>query len=319
MAERLHVLWFMAYFQIPRRQVSECFGIARSTLYRWLRRIEDASPALSLPHNRTPAEIASLVWGIALANAQWGRVRIANQLALLGVFIAASTVRNILERPKPPEAGATITVTPNLVQPNQRAPIANYPNHVWSIDCTEVRRWGLWPTQLLVIIDHFSRKIMGITPLEGPNAGWVCSALEATFAKYGPPKHLITDQHPVFRSKAVGELLASWHIKHRFGAIGKHGSIAVTERVIWTLKYEWLFRAPLVKGFEHLETLCVEFAQWYNDWRPYMKLGGLRPNDVYARDLPEPVPRDAKVVPLKVERRHFAQARVTGFRLPKAA
>ncbi len=34
LAERLHVLWFMEYFQLPRRRVSEYFGIARSTLYR---------------------------------------------------------------------------------------------------------------------------------------------------------------------------------------------------------------------------------------------------------------------------------------------
>ena len=33
-------------------------------------------------------------------------------------------------------------------------------------------------------------------------------------------------------------LLSQWNIKPRVGAVGKHGSIAVTERVIKTLKYE---------------------------------------------------------------------------------
>ena len=32
--ERLFILWHMEYFQIPRRQVTKTFGIARSTLYR---------------------------------------------------------------------------------------------------------------------------------------------------------------------------------------------------------------------------------------------------------------------------------------------
>ena len=32
--ERLFILWHMEYFQIPRRQVTKTFGIARSTLYQ---------------------------------------------------------------------------------------------------------------------------------------------------------------------------------------------------------------------------------------------------------------------------------------------
>ena len=54
-------------------------------------------------------------------------------------------------------------------------------------------------------------------------------------------------------------------------------------------------------------------------WRPHMTLDGFRPVDVYCRDLPEPVARDAKVVPLNIERRYFAETRVTGFRLRDAA
>ncbi|MFC1612048.1 helix-turn-helix domain-containing protein, partial [Myxococcota bacterium] len=100
--ERLHVLWFMEVYQIPRRKVTKYLGIARSTLYRWLKCIDDACPAPSPPHNRTPNPVAQLVWSIARINLGWGRVRIANQLGLLGVFLAASTVRNILLRPEPP-------------------------------------------------------------------------------------------------------------------------------------------------------------------------------------------------------------------------
>jgi hypothetical protein len=40
---------------------------------------------------------------------------------------------------------------------------------------------------------------------------------------------------------------------------GEHGSIAVTERIIKTLKYEWLRCVPIIKGFDHLTLLCIEF------------------------------------------------------------
>jgi transposase len=156
-AERLHVIWFVEYFQIPRRRASDYLGIARSTLYRWVRRIDDAAPA-SVPRNRTPNQMAQLVWEIAKANLSWGRVRIANQLGLLDVFLAASTVRNILSRPKPPTAaGEGVHVADEPRPDSQHTIRAPYPNSTWSIDKTSVLRWGLWPVHIFVAVDHFSR------------------------------------------------------------------------------------------------------------------------------------------------------------------
>ena len=55
----------------------------------------------------------------------------------------------------------------------------------------------------------------------------------------------------------------SRNIKPRLGAVGKHRSISVTKRVIKTLKYEWLKRVSLIRGFDHLVVLCEEFEDWY--------------------------------------------------------
>jgi len=60
----------------------------------------------------------------------------------------------------------------------------------------------------------------------------VIDGLAQTFVRYGHRKHLITDQDAIFTSGAFRELLQQWSIRHRLGAIGKHSSIAVTERVI---------------------------------------------------------------------------------------
>ena len=191
--EKLLILWHMEAFQIPRRKVSRYFGIARSTLYRWLHKIEDQKPATAAA-NKTPTEIAALVWEITKANLSWGRIRIANQLKLLGIFLSPSTVRNILQRPKPRNAPAA-PATPEKTQekPESRSIPAWYPNHVWSIDTTKVLCWGLWPIQVLVAIDHFSRKVVCTVPLEGPNAGWIIEALEQAMQKHGAPKHIISD------------------------------------------------------------------------------------------------------------------------------
>jgi putative transposase len=317
--ERLFILWHIETFGIARRKVTEHLGVSRSTLYRWLHQINDTSHT-RIPANKTPMEIAVLIWEITKSNIDWGRVRIANQLALLNIFISASTVRNILNRPKPLKPyGFPVASTKTEEKIEARSIPAWYPNHVWSIDTTEVLYWGIWPVYVCVVIDHFSRKVMSVTPLEGPNAGWINNALESAMEEHEAPKHIISDHASVFTGDVFAELLDSWNIKPRLGAVGKHGSISVTERMIKTLKYEWLKRVPIIKGFDHLTMLCKEYENWYNRWRPHMTLDGLRPDDVYYEKKPEKPKRDAKTVQCNIEHHRFEETRITGYRLKKAA
>ena len=80
---------------------------------------------------------------------------------------------------------------------------------------------------------------------------WVVDAMEEPFAQHGAPKHPISDQEGVFTSDGLfADLLCRWNVKQRFGAVGKHGSIAVTERVILTLKQEWLSRVSVIRGLK---------------------------------------------------------------------
>lgn len=189
----------------------------------------------------------------------------------------------------------------------------------WSIDTTTVLCWGLWPTQVLVAIDHFSRKAVCAVPLEGRNAGWIIDALEQAIQKHGAPRHIISDQASVFVGDAFAELLRQWSIKRRLGAVGRHGSIAVTERLIKTLKYEWLERVPIIKGVDHLTSLCTEFESWYNAWRPHMTLEGLRPDDLYYDRKPDKPKPHAKTLPSNIERHVFAETQLTAYRLKNAA
>ncbi len=317
--ERLFILWHIETFGIARRRVTEYIGVSRSTLYRWLHQIDDTRHT-RIPANKTPLEIAVLIWEITKSNIDWGRFRIANQLALLNVFISASTVRNILNRPEPRKPDAFPVVCAKTEEKIEARSIpAWYPNHVWSIDTTEVLYWGIWPMHICVVIDHFSRKVMSVTPLEGRNAGWINNALECAIERHGSPKHIISDQGSVFTGDVFAELLDSWNIKPRFGAVGKHGSIAVTERVIKTLKYEWLKHVSFIRGFDHLVTLCEEFEDWYNTWRPHMTLDGIRPDDVYYDKKPEKLKRDSKTVPCHIDQHLFRETRVTGYRLKSVA
>ncbi len=318
--ERLFILWHMEYFQIPRRQVTKTFGIARSTMYRWLNRIDDGTDSVRQSWNRTPELLTALVWRISRDNIDWGRIRISNQLKLLNIFLSASTVRNILQRPSPKKPSpAAISKQPATKNENGCRIPAWYPNHLWSVDLTEVYCWGLWKIYILVAIDHFSRKVVAVTPLEGPSTGFAINALEAAFENSGQPKHLISDQGRVFTSTALREFLDSNNVKIRYGAVGEHGSISVTERVIETLKYEWLKKVAIIRGYRHLTHLCKSFNERYNNWRPHEFLGSATPAEVF-RDKAVPfVLKNAKDVPTDMETKRFQETKVTGYRIRKAA
>jgi transposase InsO family protein len=318
--ERLFIIWHMEYFQIPKRQVTKTFGIARSTLYRWLRRIDDEPISTQQPWNKTPESLAALVWRISMDNINWGRVRISNQLKLLNIFLAASTVRNIPQRSNPGNS-PSITFS-NKCEPGNdtgcRIP-AWYPNHLWSVDLREVYYWGLWKIYVLIAIDHFSRKVVAVTPLEGPNAGMVIDALDNAFENSGKPKHIITDHGSVFTSSAFRDFLNSNTVKLRHGAVGEHGSIAVTERVIETLRYEWLKKVPIIRGYRHLTDLCGSFSEWYNNWRPHEFMGSATPDKAFQDKSVPFVPRCSKDIPADLEIKRFHETKVTASSIKKAA
>ena len=77
----------------------------------------------------------------------------------------------------------------------------------------------------------------------------------------------------------------------RFGAVGKHGSIAVVERFHRTLK-ELLLLSTIPENqteFEHELELIID---WYNEHRPHGTLDGKTPNEVhYSRPAANQQPR----------------------------
>jgi hypothetical protein len=115
----------MEYFQISRRQLTKTCGIARSTLYRWLKSIDDIPNSTQHPWNKTPEALTAMVWRISKDNIDWGRVRISNQLKILNIFLAASTVRNIFREPNQEIHEYPGSTTPALAFQNKLVPLVS--------------------------------------------------------------------------------------------------------------------------------------------------------------------------------------------------
>ena len=77
----------------------------------------------------------------------------------------------------------------------------------------------------------------------------------------------------------------------RFGAVGKHGSIAVVERFHRTLK-ELLRLTTIPENQTEFERELELIIDWYNEHRPHETLDGKTPNEVhYSRPAANEQPR----------------------------
>lgn len=133
-----------------------------------------------------------------------------------------------------------------------------------------------------MILDHFSRRVVGFAVFtKEPSAAQVCEMLERAVKRVGrAPKYTVTDQGAEFRSDYLG-----WCQRHgvqpRFGAVGKHGSIAIIERFFLTMKDEATRRILVPMRLPEMRRELVLFACWYNEHRPSQALRGRTPAEVY--------------------------------------
>jgi hypothetical protein len=96
------------------------------------------------------------------------------------------------------------------------------------------------------------------------------------------PKYIVCDQGSQFNCPGFRSWCKRRGIEPpRYGAIGKHGSIAVVERYILTMKtlLSCLLLVPYRR--EAFQRELVAITDWYNTYRPHTWLGGRTPNEVY--------------------------------------
>jgi transposase InsO family protein len=257
---RLAILELRAARGWSLAQTARTFQVSSLTIAFWTGRLEEEGPhallRLPVPVNRFPDFVGYLVRRLKILCPSLGKVKIAQVLARAGLHLGPTTVRRMLQTPRQPRR----RLAPRAVG---RVLTARYPNHVWHVDLTTVptalgfwipwvpfARPQVWPFcwWVALAVDHFSRKLKGFAIYRGePPSAAVRRFLEGVFQRVGQrPQHLISGQGIQFTAKGFRRWCHRRGIRHRFGAVGKYGSLAVIERCIRTLKTECTRRLILV-------------------------------------------------------------------------
>jgi putative transposase len=283
-------------------QTARTFLVEDETIASWLKRIDEAGSSalvqLGEPVNKFPDFVRHIVQRLKVLCPSLGKVKIAQMLARAGLHLCATTVGRMLNA-KTPMPKPTETPVEVVTDESPRVVTAKYPNHVWHVDLTLVPTGGFWTAWLpfslpqswpscwwlAVIVDHFSRKVMGVSVFrKQPNSKRVSGFLAQTIRETGAkPKYIICDKGSQFWCKAFKRWCRRRKIRPRFGAVGQYGSIAVLERLLRTLKHEGLRRILVPLSLQAMREEVAMVVGWYNTFRPHTSLAGRTPEERYRR------------------------------------
>lgn len=101
------------------------------------------------------------------------------------------------------------------------------------------------------------------------------------------PKATVTDKGVEFTSRSFRRLCRSLRSHQRFGAVGKHGSIAVIERFIRSMKTEGTRRILVPVRLSQMRQELGFYVTWYNKHRPHSGIGGLTPMEALRGIRPD--------------------------------
>ncbi len=178
-----------------------------------------------------------------------------------------------------------------LVHPAHLKPelIATGPNQVWSWDITRLRSTMKWQFfYLYVLIDIFSRYVVGWLVAGAENAGLARALIEETCEKYSIERDTLTlhsDRGSPMRAKTTAELFVDLGVAASFSRPRVSNDNPFSEAQFKTLKYRPEFPERFA-GIAHARTHLREFFAWYNDTHRHSGIGFMTPASVHFGHAP---------------------------------
>jgi putative transposase len=162
--------------------------------------------------------------------------------------------------------------------------IAEGPNQVWSWDISKLMGPAKWTYfYLYVIIDIFSRRVVGWCVADAETAALFKPLFEDAAAKHGVAPGQLTlhaDRGPSMKAKATALMLADLGVTKSHSRPYTSNDNPFSEAHFKTLKYQPQF--PKRFGcIQDAKTFCRTFFDWYNRDHHHLGIGLMTPDQVH--------------------------------------
>lgn len=169
-----------------------------------------------------------------------------------------------------------------------RSQKARRPNQVWATDMTYIRVSGSF-VYLAIVMDLYSRKIIGWSLGRRLNTELALRALERSIEQRNPPERCIhhSDQGVQYCSEEYIELLKRYKFRISMSATGNPYDNATVESFMRTIKMEEVYLTQYRSFEEVLERVPLFIENVYNKQRLHSSLDYKSPEDYEANYNPK--------------------------------
>jgi transposase InsO family protein len=273
----------------PIEFMCEQLGVSRSGFYAWRERPESARQQEDQQLAEEVAQVHQESRGT------YGSPRVHAEMRARGRKVSRKRVARLMKQQKLEARKKRRTV--RTTDSNHRQPVAPnilerdfspvQPNSTWATDITYVWTGEGW-LYLAVVLDLFSRMVVGWSMSQHIDTPLVLGALEMALEGRQPPEGLIhhSDRGSQYASTEYQQALASRGIQCSMSRKGNCWDNAVAESFFSTLKLELIYltyfstrHQARLEIFEYLEV-------FYNRRRRHSSLGYLSPWEYERAALP---------------------------------
>ena len=270
---------FGSLFISPGRIRTVAIGVRPATLLafhqalvrRKYRQLFSSSPCSKKPGPQGPSEaLIQAIIELKSRNPRFGCPRIARIIShTFGVEIDKNVVHRVLSKHYRPAPGGT--------WPSWLSVIGHTTDSLWSVDlfrCESIVLRSYW---VLVVMDQFSRRIIGLGvhrgAVDGPS---LCRMCNAAIHGRGAPQRLSTDHDPLFEAHRWTANLRILEIDEIKTVPHVPLSHPFVERLIGTMRREFLDHVLFWNACD-LERKVADFKAYYNAARSHASLEGHTP------------------------------------------
>jgi putative transposase len=260
-------------------QVCRVLQVSRSGYYA-ARKKASAAPKICLHSAQLKAEFEA-------SGKSYGSRRLCAALKTRGVSIGLYRVRKLMseQRLRPVWKRKFVVTTdsrhalPRLPNVLARRFDPPSPNQAWVADITYIRTQAGW-LYLAVVLDLYSRKIVGWAMASAMETALVCSALHMAIAQRRPEVGLVvhSDQGCQYASSVYQKLLSVHGLVGSMSRKGNCWDNAVMERFFLSLKTERVWLRDYANHSEATRDIADYIVGFYNSARLHSTLGNLPPN-----------------------------------------